>query len=726
MRNCKHAARADQENHIFANGQERAHQYQDQHGEWRRVEPHHLKALYARGLTLATIEGAGLYTETKADKVAAILKWKSVRKSMLPALIIPYDRDYARVRFDNPRILKDKPVKYESPKGSELRIYIPPETIAHLDDPRQETAITEGELKALLMNQEGFPCIGIAGVECWGLKGEERLHPDIAKFNWQGRPAPIVFDSDITTKAQVHLAECRLAKLLQNAGAVVKCVRIPDGPNGEKQGIDDYAAAQGGQRKRKIRELLENSIDPDPVPANGMKVNAKALDPAEEAHSILAADERDGVYRTRYWRGTFVTNRRGCYHEVPPAEVRARVIALLNDNCHHLTTSITNNVMDQIKAQALLPFEFEPPCWLTTSGDSWRPPAGWNPKDLLVAKNGIIHLPSFAAEKPDYKLAATPRLFTPAALDFDFEENPAQPTTWLNFIHDNWPGDQASIDLLQEWCGYLLTADTRHQKMLLLIGPKRSGKGTIARTITNMLGKHNVCAPTLAGLATNFGLQSLIGKTVGIIGDARLSARSDQAIVTERLLSITGEDSVTIDRKHLAAITLKLLVRLMVLTNELPRLTDSSGALASRFLILCLRQSHYGKEDITLSDRLAEERTGILRWAIEGWKRLNHRGHFIQPQSGQDLRDQLDDLASPVGAFVRERCEVGPGYRVSIRDLYTEWKNWCRQYDRDPGTVHTFGRDLIAAVQVQATRVRDDGVRYRVYDGIRLIVRASQ
>jgi hypothetical protein len=40
-----------------------------------------------------------------------------------------------------------------------------------------------------------------------------------------------------------------------------------------------------------------------------------------------------------------------------------------------------------------------------------------------------------------------------------------------------------------------------------------------------------------------------------------------------------------------------------LMTNELPRIEDSSGALASRFLMLILTTSLYGREDHRLLDR---------------------------------------------------------------------------------------------------------------------------
>ena len=100
-----------------------------------------------------------------------------------------------------------------------------------------------------------------------------------------------------------------------------------------------------------------------------------------------------------------------------------------------------------------------------------------------------------------------------------------------------------------------------------MVGPKRSGKGTIARVLTTLLGEANACAPTLAGLATNFGLQPLIGKLLAIIGDARLSGRVDVHVIAERLLSISGEDLITIDRKYQDAWTGKLPTRFLLMSS---------------------------------------------------------------------------------------------------------------------------------------------------------------
>jgi putative DNA primase/helicase len=178
--------------------------------------------------------------------------------------------------------------------------------------------------------------------------------------------------------------------------------------------------------------------------------------------------------------------------------------------------------------------------------------------------------------------------------------------------------------------------------MLLVVGPKRAGKGTIARVLTALVGQVNVAGPTLSSLASNFGLSQLVDKPVAIISDARFSGRSaEQAVIVERLLSISGEDTLTLDRKNREHLTVKLPCRFTILTNELPRLTDASAALPSRLLVLQLTRSWYGQEDTELAQRLLQERGGIFLWAVGGLRRLRQRGRFFQPTSGQETANRM-------------------------------------------------------------------------------------
>lgn len=163
--------------------------------------------------------------------------------------------------------------------------------------------------------------------------------------------------------------------------------------------------------------------------------------------------------------------------------------------------------------------------------------------NVLACRNGLLHVPSGELIKP------TLALYTFNQLEFDYEPTAAEPKQFLDFLHSIWDADTQSVELLQELFGYSLTPDACFQKIFMLIGPKRSGKGTIAKLLRKLNGRRNTCNPTLSSLSEPFGRQSFIGKTVAIIGDARIGAKTDVARIAEVLLSISGEDDQSVQRK---------------------------------------------------------------------------------------------------------------------------------------------------------------------------------
>ena len=217
------------------------------------------------------------------------------------------------------------------------------------------------------------------------------------------------------------------------------------------------------------------------------------------------------------------------------------------------------NVLDALAAESQLPSTNRPPSWLDDDVHA-------EASEVLSCTNGLLHLPTRDL------IPHSPAFFSLNALDFAYNPNAPDPANWLKFLDQLWPNDPASIGLLQEMFGLLLTPDTSHHKAFMLIGPPRTGKGTIARVLTRLLGgKPNICGPTLSSLSETFGLEPFIGKRLAIISDARLGGKTDHQVVVERLRTITGEDNLSINRKFKQAWIGQLETRVLVLTNETPK-----------------------------------------------------------------------------------------------------------------------------------------------------------
>ena len=214
----------------------------------------------------------------------------------------------------------------------------------------------------------------------------------------------------------------------------------------------------------------------------------------------------------------------------------------------------------------------------------------------------------------------------------------------------------------------------------------------------------------------------LIGKSLAVVADMRISGR-DTSVVVERLLSISGEDTLTVNRKYRDQWTGKLSARIHVISNELPKLGDASAAIIGRFIMLVTTRSWLGNEDRTLEPDLQTELTGILNWALAGLERLilTNGNRFTHVEAGLEALTVMRDLASPVAAFVRERCVVKPDREVMIDELYAAYKRWAEDNGHSKKEKSTFGRDLRAAassVKTKRPRHGQTDQRPTFYDGI--------
>jgi len=168
--------------------------------------------------------------------------------------------------------------------------------------------------------------------------------------------------------------------------------------------------------------------------------------------------------------------------------------------------------------------------------------------------------------------------------------------------------------------------------------------------------------------------------------------------VVERLLSVSGEDTLTVDVKYRQPWTGKLPARFFILSNELPNFCDASGAIANRFVVLVMTKSFLGKENNRLTIELLTELPDILNWALDGLDSLAKNDRFTEPASSVDAVTALRDLVSPSAAFVRDHCIVHPDRKALVSTLFERWRAWCEDNGHRPGSVQTFGRNLRAVV----------------------------
>jgi putative DNA primase/helicase len=451
-----------------------------------------------------------------------------------------------------------------------------------------------------------------------------------------------------------------------------------------------------------------------PPPSNPMAVARQFL---EESGYLT-----DGQPTLQHWRGSYWLWQKTFWQEQEDRTIRsflyrytefAVYVTPLGYVPWKPNRKTITDLMDALTAIAVLPAHVNQPSWLDHRKTGV----------IVACQNGLLDV------ERGVIYDHTPKFFSNVSVPFDYNPQAPKPERWLYFLNQLWPPDndvtRPEIAALGEWYGYIVSGRTDLHKAMLQVGPTRGGKGIIGRILTALIGPENVCGPTLGSLGNEFGLESLLGKSLAILSDIRSTRHTNSTVMVERLLSISGEDTLSVPRKFRTAWTGKLPCRLQIMSNEVPNFDDASSAIIGRLIVLILHNSWLGREDHTLEGRLREELSGILNWALDGLHRLTvtNKNQFTAIKASDNAIRQMRDLASPVRAYVRENCTLGDANDfIEVDQLFLDFKVWIENNNYPKTNKHVFGRNLHAAFPaIGASRpTAANGKRFRAYTGIRL------
>ncbi len=363
--------------------------------------------------------------------------------------------------------------------------------------------------------------------------------------------------------------------------------------------------------------------------------------------------------------------RNGAYKKLPNEWLQAKLWTWIpslyvktSTSRRHLkpTRNLVANIVDAIKAQCYI-HSWESPPFYKSSNNEGKP----DPKRLIMFRNGILDIETKKFRPND------PNLFNLVALPYDYVPDAPQPKLWLSFLNSLWPNDKDSILLLQEIMGYEVSSSNDLEKIFLSVGPTRAGKGVISSVKSALIGKENVSGLSLNSITSDFAMQTLIDKQLWLVPDARLSPKNRE-IVLEKLLTISGRDTIDIQRKYRDAWSGELNLKIDIVSNEILHFIDLSEAFSARLVCLAFQKSFQGKEDPSLKTKLLNELPGILLWSLNGLKRLKrNNGIFTEPESSKTLMKKVKEANNPLNGFINKYVILDKGKSLSVKELYRIW-----------------------------------------------------
>src|SRR5919108_847156 len=294
--------------------------------------------------------------------------------------------------------------------------------------------------------------------------------------------------------------------------------------------------------------------------------------------------------------------------------------------------------------------------------------------DFLPMKNGILHIPTCTL------FPHTPGIYATSRIEYDYDPNATCPN-FLYALNSTIPNE---AQFLQEFAGYALTPDVKHEISIWLQGTPGSGKSTIIGGIQTMLGAR----AGLLGLRdierSRFALSNLPGKTLVV------STESPEIYIsaTDTINAIISGEPINVERKYYDAIEVIPRAKILWSMNTLPRISDANNGLTRRVKIIKFPKLPEDKKDVELKEKIILEGPGILNWALKGLSRLRLRGKFDVPKSVQDATKDYQEHNDIPQMFLDEigaRIDLtDPHCRTQSQFLYDQYSAWCQRNGHKP------------------------------------------
>lgn len=298
-------------------------------------------------------------------------------------------------------------------------------------------------------------------------------------------------------------------------------------------------------------------------------------------------------------------------------------------------------------------------------------------KDIysIVFNNGTLNLKTNVFENMFYTYD-----YNTVRIPHNYNADASRPINTINFL-SMITSDPTEIDFIFAWMGYLMVKGYPIQKMLFLNGDGGNGKSTLIKLMTNVVGDDNTSAVSISSLINNrFQSALLYNKLFNTVADINSDFFDDSSI----LKALTGDDTITVERKGENGFVYKNFAKMTYSCNRLPKFKDTSGGLERRILVLDLNQDFttmVKASGMHINDILndTEEMERVVAYSVEKFIEVIQNGYNFteSPSMLKAKAEWLND--DPLVDFMKESFEFtgDKANSISMANFMKIYKSWC-------------------------------------------------
>lgn len=297
------------------------------------------------------------------------------------------------------------------------------------------------------------------------------------------------------------------------------------------------------------------------------------------------------------------------------------------------------------------------------------------------------------------------QLFVSTHINHNYIEN-APPTAIMNAFLDMCSNnDVQKRAIILEMIGDCLLKRALFQKMYLIYGEGGTGKSTLLRIITSLVGEENASFLSLQDLENTFYPWELVGKLVNIGDDIPFGKINDSSLIKKL---VSGE-RMMIQRKFGHPASFSNYATMIFTTNKLPNTADRTSGFMRR-LVLIDMNTKIQKPTTFFCDKLSEADFEYLIYlAASAIRAALERGELTRSFVVDNNLQAYQRMQSALSEYIDdENITRDSLIGRDVGSVFAEYALYCQLNGMRPIGKHSFVSELCSLLFITSAKLPDD------------------
>jgi putative DNA primase/helicase len=311
---------------------------------------------------------------------------------------------------------------------------------------------------------------------------------------------------------------------------------------------------------------------------------------------------------------------------------------------------------------------------------SWLPTSTWkfdsNPMKLNLA-NGIFDLKDNKLDEHSHEHLCLKQSKV-------VYKKGATAECWIDFLNTIFSGDQELIRFVGQAVGYSLSGLCDPQALIFCYGSGANGKSTFFGVLRELIGDYYQGIQIETLLANRFQSSSTQYDRARVKG-ARMVVSDEvpegRKLNESHVKNLTGGDQIHARNPYEKPFSFEPTHTLWMYGNHKPVISGMDHGIWRRIylipFIVTIPEDKQRPQEVMWKE-FRRENSGILDWALEGWKDFQTNG-LVVPEAVREATSEYKSESDTLETFINENCIINSAFKIHTTKLFQLFKNWAKE-----------------------------------------------